>query len=503
MTLFKLANSLLEFFPNIVISDLWMRVEIERIQTKSSDVQPGDLFVAIKGSNHDSHLDLLEVIKKNPSALLIQKGVVERGQLDSFAGPIIEVESSRRALAILAQDFYGNPSRRLFCIGVTGTNGKTSVSCMIEHLLSEMKIPTARIGTLGKVFNGSVLPSMNTTPGPLELAKLLRDFELQGARVVVMEVSSHALDQYRVDGISFNSVVFLNLTHDHLDYHGTMENYFRAKQRLFTDLVYSSGKKPILACINLDDPWASRLQINSKASIVTFGQTKDSDLCYQIKNIDWNQTQFEVKVGQKNYELSLPLVGAFNVSNFLAAFCAISGIGLSLERAARLMSNFRGVPGRMQRVLGINKIVFIDYAHTPDALSNTLSIVREIRDRQSVKGHSRIWVVFGCGGDRDRAKRPVMGQIAESLADVLVITSDNPRSENPSDIIEEIWSGIQGNTNVVHKIEDRAEAIAFALKNMEDEDILIVAGKGHEVYQEIQGVRIPFSDYDEVLKSGG
>jgi UDP-N-acetylmuramoyl-L-alanyl-D-glutamate--2,6-diaminopimelate ligase len=281
-----------------------------------------------------------------------------------------------------------------------------------------------------------------------------------------------------------------------------MQNYFSAKQRLFTDLIYSSVKNPVFASINLDDPWANRLQINSKATILTFGQSEDSDLCYQIKNISWSGTQFEVRLDRKKYHLTLPLIGAFNVSNFLAAFCAISGLGISLDRAARLMSSFKGVPGRMQRVLGINKIVFIDYAHTPDALSNTLGLVRSIKERQSHKDSSRIWVLFGCGGDRDRAKRPVMGKIAESLADVLVITSDNPRFENPSDIIEEIFSGIKGNTQSVHKIEDRAEAIAFAMNHMSDEDVLIIAGKGHEDYQEINGARIPFSDYSQVLKLG-
>jgi len=503
MTLLDLIQPNIALFPEIVLDPKWNSIEVKRIELKSSEVQSGDLFLAIVGSQYDSHADLKLIVNRGPSVMVVQKGSYKGDQFKGYEGIVIEVRSSRRFLAYLAQSFYGHPSRRLFCVGVTGTNGKTSVSCMVEHLLNEMNIPVARIGTLGNTFKDSLQPNLNTTPGPVELAELLRDFELQGARAVVMEVSSHALDQCRTDGVSFNSVIFSNLTHDHLDYHRTMENYFSAKQRLFSDLVYSSGKKPIFASINLDDPWAAKLKINSKASILTFGQVSDADVRFKIQKVDWDGTHFHVSVSDKQIPCFIPLVGEFNVSNFLASYCALSGLGLSLERAISFMQNFRGIPGRIQRVKELKKVVLIDYAHTPDALSKTIKVVRSIRDKQTPKVQSKIWTVFGCGGDRDRSKRPIMGNIAASLSDEVIVTSDNPRTEHPGEIISEVVAGIKNSNKVAYQIEDRARAIQFALTNMAEQDILIVAGKGHEDYQEIDGLKTSFSDYQEILKAGG
>jgi UDP-N-acetylmuramoyl-L-alanyl-D-glutamate--2,6-diaminopimelate ligase len=505
MIAYDLLYPLKDTFPDILILPDWNSVRINQIQTHTLKVQPGDLFVAIKGSSYDTHRDLAQIISQEPAALILESGCYNKELLRSFKGIVLDVSNSRLALAKVSHVFFNNPSKRLFCIGVTGTNGKTSVTCMIQHLLNSSNIPTARIGTLGHEFRGELLKSQNTTPGALELAHLFHKFEAEGARAVVMEVSSHALDQYRVDGIHFNSVVFLNLTHDHLDYHGSMQKYFEAKQRLFTDLIYQSDKKPLFCSVNIDDPYGTKIKIDSKAVTISFGQSPHSDIRFHLKKVNWDGSYFDVFVSGRKIEGFIPLVGAFNVSNFLAAFCALSGVGISIERAIQIMQTFSGVPGRLQRVLELNeRVVFIDYAHTPDALKNTLKVLRSIRSQtEGDSNRSQIWVVFGCGGDRDRAKRPEMARIAEELADQIVVTSDNPRNEDPMQIMSEIKSGFNSKKNQVQMIANRAQAIREALIKMAKQDVLVIAGKGHENYQEIGSIRYPFSDYEEVVKLRG
>lgn len=505
MTLSNLVIGLKDSFFDVSIDQKHQDRVIKGLQVNTALVNPGDMFVAVRGSSYDSHQDLNQVIKKNPAAVVVQRGCYKKSELSTFDGPVIEVLSSRQALALLSQSFYGEPSKKLFCIGVTGTNGKTSVTCMVEHLLNSHHIPTARIGTLGNVFKEHQNLALNTTPGPLELAQVLHDFEKLGAKALVMEVSSHALDQHRVDGMHFNSVVFLNLTHDHLDYHGSMPSYFAAKQRLVTDLVYQSKKSPCFVSVNLDDSWGAQLQVNSRASILSFGKTHNADLRYKVTRVTWEGTYFEVLTPSSTSSLFIPLVGEYNVSNFMAAVSCVSGLGISFERAADYMAHFTGVPGRLQRVLECKeRLVFIDYAHTPDALSNTLEGVRAIHSQvQSGSALGKIWLVFGCGGDRDTSKRPIMAQVAQKLADQIVITSDNPRFENAESILDEIALGFRPHSPNVYRRVDRSEAIAFAMSSMAEHDILIIAGKGHESYQDIKGHKYPFSDYQEVLKVRG
>jgi len=505
MTAYDLLSPLKDTFRDIQILIEWKSVEINQIKTHALKVQSGDLFVAIRGSSYDTHQDLANILLSDPAAIILEAGCYDKKLIKSFKGIVLEVSNSRLALAKISQTFFQNPSKKLFCIGVTGTNGKTSVSCIVQHLLNSSGIPTARIGTLGYEFQGELLESKNTTPGALELAHLCREFMLKGARAVVMEVSSHALDQYRVDGIHFNSVIFLNLTHEHLDYHGSMQRYFEAKQRLFTDLIYESSKKPIFASVNIDDSYGAKLKINSKAATISFGQSPFADIRYHVKKVTWDGSYFDVFLNEHKFEGFIPLVGSFNVSNFIAAFCALSGIGISFERAVQLMRTFSGVPGRLQRVLELNeRIVFIDYAHTPDALKSTLNVVRDIRSNIGTDQNlGQIWVVFGCGGERDKLKRPIMAQVAEELADHIVVTSDNPRNEDPMEIMSEIRSGFKSKKNQVQFIVDRVEAIREAVTKMAKHDILVIAGKGHENYHEIAGVRYPFSDYEEVVKLRG
>jgi UDP-N-acetylmuramoyl-L-alanyl-D-glutamate--2,6-diaminopimelate ligase len=494
---------------SLSLSGEWASLEYGGIQTDPSCVQEGDIFVAIRGTHYDSHQRIIEILGQNPAAVVVEESILKLNpslsQEISFnkkSCPVVSVPSTRLVLALMAHSHYGRPSEKLFCVGVTGTNGKTSVTCLLEHLLNQVGVSVARLGTLGNTLKGVSYPSSHTTPGPLELSRILSHFYNQGAKACVMEVSSHALDQSRVDGLSFDSVVFLNLTHDHLDYHKTMEAYFESKQRLFTDLVWSSKKRPIFAVVHLDDPWIQKLKVDSKASVVSFGTCLEADIRYQVKQVTWEGTFFDLWLPEGPCQsLFIPLVGQFNVSNFIAAVLSLPGFGISFQKACLLLENFKGVPGRLQRVREIKtKIVFIDYAHTPDALEKTLKVVRSVRSHLKQEGQADLWLIFGCGGDRDQEKRPLMARIAQSLADKVILTADNPRGEPLEQIMDQIQAGFQGDRSSLWQLPDRSQAIEFAMKTMKNQDILVIAGKGHEEYQEISGEKRPFSDYQEVLK---
>ena len=458
----------------------------------SKTVQVGSVFFAIKGHARDGHDLISEALAKGAIAVVCSDA--EKVPKD-FEGPILQVQDVRSMASLMAARFYGFPSQRLKTVGVTGTNGKTSVTYLTEYLLNQSGIPTAVMGTIDHHLGEKKWSTDLTTPDPVSLQSRLKDFKNSSAEAVIMEVSSHALDQKRVEGVDFDVAVFTNLTRDHLDYHKTMKQYHEAKQRLFTDLMWKSQKSPTTAVINIDDSFGRRTRVSEKAGIFTYGQV-DCDFQFKVQSFDWMGTHFELKTLEGNFELQIPLLGVHNVYNTVAALAVASAFGVKIEQLMPSLQSFKGIPGRLQKVPVDNKQVFIDYAHTPDALEKVLQMLCETR--KSIQKKSQIWCVFGCGGDRDAGKRPLMALAAEKYADQVIVTSDNPRTENPRQILEDIEKGFS-KTNY-KKIENRKEAIHYALTNSAVGDVILIAGKGHEDYQIIGTEKTHFSDYEVVIE---
>ena len=451
------------------------------IATDSKKVEPGFAFVAVRGARTDGHLFIDEAIQRGAKVIITQgkAGEVRRQKAEDVSW--ITVRDTRTAVGPLTAHLYGDPSSTVDVIGVTGTNGKTTVTYLIEAILKRAKIEAAVVGTINYRYKGICLPSVNTTPGPIELQGFLR--RIRDARVpyAVMEVSSHALDQDRIAGIRFRAALFTNLTQDHLDYHKDMEGYFRAKAKLFTRLP-----KGAYAVINNDDPYGRRLTRLCRARVVTYGTGRGCD--YRAEGIQCraDRTTFTVAHRRRRFLLSTRLIGLHNVQNILtaAAFACEEGVPVPVVQSA--IKNFSPVPGRLERIES-NKgfSVFVDYAHTDDALTNVITALRAL-------GPRRIIVMFGCGGDRDVSKRPRMGRVATELADYCIITSDNPRSESPQAIIEDIRRGITRDNYCV--IPARARAIRSALCRARCGDIVLLAGKGHETYQIVDKKTMHFDD---------
>ncbi|WP_374000629.1 UDP-N-acetylmuramoyl-L-alanyl-D-glutamate--2,6-diaminopimelate ligase [Bdellovibrio bacteriovorus] len=465
-------------------------IEVTGVFNDARLVTPGSVFVAIRGSKLDGHSFLADAVAKGAAALVVE----DRSQIPAnFDGVVLQVPNSREVLDILASRFYWDPGQELFCVGVTGTNGKTSVTYMTEAILNHGKIPTGVIGTVNHHLGEKVWPSEMTTPDPVFLQRRLREFRAEGAMAVAMEVSSHALDQKRVDSVPFNTVIFTNLTRDHLDYHQTMENYLEAKQRLFTDLLWKTHKRPCFAIINTADKYGRRLRVADPAVLWTYGG-KDSDIRYEMIKMDFALTHFKVWTPMGESEVKLPMSGIHNVMNALAALGAGLSAGLPLSVCVEALNSFTGVPGRLQSVPNDKDLsVFVDYAHSPDALENVLTSLNKVRE--NLQSEARIWTIFGCGGDRDKGKRPLMAQMALKYSDEVVITSDNPRTESPDAIIQDILTGVAATEkNKTTTIADRKEAIESTLKKARNGDVILIAGKGHEDYQIVGTQKFPFSD---------
>lgn len=465
-------------------------IEVTGIFNDARLVEPGSVFVAIRGVKLDGHSFIPDAIAKGAAALVVE----DRSLVPSaYAGVVLQVANSREVLDILASRFYWDPGQELFCVGVTGTNGKTSVTYMTEAILNHGRLPTGVIGTVNHHLGVKVWPSEMTTPDPVFLQRRLREFRSEGALAVAMEVSSHALDQRRVDSVPFNTVIFTNLTRDHLDYHQTMEKYLEAKQRLFTDLMWKTHKRPCFAIVNTADKYGRRLRVAEPAILWTYG-AEDSDIRYKILRMEFSHTHFRVWTPMGETEIQLPMSGTHNVMNALAALGAGLSAGLSLSVCAEALSQFTGVPGRLQSVPNAKGLsVFVDYAHSPDALENVLTALNKVRE--NLRSSARIWTIFGCGGDRDKGKRPLMAQMALRYSDKVVITSDNPRTESPESIIEDILTGVRGSDrDKVITVIDRRRAIMETVQQAVDGDVVLIAGKGHEDYQIIGTQKVPFSD---------
>lgn len=466
-------------------------IEVTGVFNDARKVIEGGVFVAIRGVKVDGHTFIPDAISKGASVLVVE----DPNQVpNNFKGFVLRVENTREALDIIASHYQGDPAEELFCVGVTGTNGKTSVTYMVEAILNHANMPTGVIGTVNHHLLEKVWPSDMTTPDPIYLQQRLREFKDEGAQAVAIEVSSHALHQHRVDSIPFNTVIFTNLTRDHLDYHETMDKYFEAKQRLFTDLLWQTEKSPCFAIINIDDKYGRRLHVADPAVLWTYGSDKSADLCFKIKQMDFALTTFDLKTPMGSVEVKLPMSGTHNVMNAVAAIGAGVSASIPLETCVAAIERFTGVPGRLQSVPNDKKLsVFVDYAHSPDALENVLTSLTKVRE--NLQSKAKIWTIFGCGGDRDKGKRPLMAEMALKFSDAVVVTSDNPRTEEPQTIIEDILKGVAAqDKDRVTVLADRKEAIHATIHKAQEGDVILIAGKGHEDYQIIGTTKFPFSD---------
>jgi UDP-N-acetylmuramoyl-L-alanyl-D-glutamate--2,6-diaminopimelate ligase len=468
-------------------------VEVKGLEYDSRRVEEGYLFFAFPGARTDGRRFVQDALARGAVAIASEFEPDDA----SLTARWVHLAHGRQTLALAARNFYGKPDERLGLTGVTGTNGKTTTAYLIDAVLRAAGHTTGMIGTIEYHLAGRVLPAVNTTPESLDLVRLFAELESAGGTHATMEVSSHALALGRVYGLQFHTAVFTNLTRDHLDFHGTMEAYFAAKAQLFAG---AGAAAPPFAVVNRDDEFARRLPFHPDTKICWYGLGQDADLRPRNVSSSFDGLRFEVQFGRMRFPVESPLIGRINVYNILAACGAALSYGVPPETVARGIASLRAVPGRFERVdEGQPFVVVVDYAHTDDALRNTIAVARALNPQ-------RVITLFGCGGDRDRTKRPLMGRAAAEGSDLVVLTSDNPRSEDPLAIMNDALVGIR-RVDVPHIVEpDRATAIGRAIQQAHENDIVILAGKGHETYQVLKDRTIPFDDRAvarEVLRGYG
>ena len=460
-----------------------LETEVSGVFHDSRKVKPGGVFCALKGGGSDGHHYIQAAIDNGAVAV-----ISEQPNPAEFIATWIQVGNGRAAMAIAAANFEGHPSHAFPVVGVTGTNGKTTTSYLVHHLMQSILHRAGLMGTIYYSTGDKLVEASHTTPESTEVQRLLREMRDSDCRGVAMEISSHGLAQHRVTGVAFDVGIFTNLTQDHLDYHRTMDEYFAAKCLLFEQMDAETSKSAT-AIINLDDPYGDRLMKMrfERLKRITYGRGANADFKAGEIRSDFNGTQFKLTFRERQFLVRIPLIGSFNVYNAVAAIAAGWSIGLNLREVVSKMADAPQVPGRLELVGGrqTNYRVFVDYAHTPDAIQNVLSTLRAL-------GPQRIITVFGCGGDRDSAKRPLMAAAAEEGSDLCLLTSDNPRTEDPQKILADAARGFLRGGHEVH--EDRREAIRRAINLAGERDIVLIAGKGHEAYQEINGVRHDFDD---------
>ncbi len=470
-------------------------LDVLQLTQDSRRVTPGTVFVAIRGTTIDGHAYLSKVVEQGAIALVVEDSSKVP---QAFKGAVVKVESTRLALDRLAQRLNGNPAAGLFCIGVTGTNGKTTVTYMIEKILATFGWPTGILGTIDHHLGDQCWPSSLTTPDPLTLQSRLRDFVDLGAQAAAFEVSSHALSQARVDSLPFAVAIFTNFTRDHLDYHQTMEAYFQAKERLFFELLGQNSPTAV-AILNGDDPWVRKTRVREGVTTWWFGKdAEDCEFKFKVVSESLMRSVFDLSTPFGECQVTLPAPGAHNIYNAVAAIAVGCACGVSLETSSKALAAFYGAPGRLEQVVNARGLyIFVDYAHTDDALRTVGTALRASQKSLASHTHSmgRILTVFGCGGDRDRGKRPLMAKAATEFSDLVVLTSDNPRSEDPRQILADVRRGVplDWHGQVIEEV-DRRKALSIALQTAREGDVILIAGKGHEDYQIIGDQRLNFSD---------
>ena len=486
----KSLASLLDLLPKVQVLGSTEKV-ITDVTADSRTVQAGSLFIALRGATVDGHKFLPMAAAKGAVAALVEE--IPEGVPAGVT--LLVVEDTRKAMELVTPYFFDYPGKRLRMIGVTGTNGKTTTTNIIRTILRKAGHKVGLIGTINIMIEDKETVSHNTTPDVVDLQKNLYAMVCAGCDYCVMEVSSHALALQRVAGIEYDCAVLTNITQDHLDFHKTMENYRDAKSLLFEHLT--DGNKPNKnAVFNMDDASSSVIKERTKARVLTYGKGRDNDIYPLSFTVAPKAMQLALATPVGEMDLELKITGEFNVYNVMGAVAAMLAENISKEIIVSVLDGFAGVPGRFQLVeAGQPYTVIVDYAHTPDGLENVLKTARSIT-------RGKLWVVFGCGGDRDNKKRPIMGGLALELADKVVVTSDNPRTEDPERIIDEIFTALQ---NVpagkeVFRLSDRREAINFALGHAAADDVIMIAGKGHENYQILKDKTIHFDDKEVVLE---
>jgi len=459
-------------------------VPISGLAIHSKRVRSGDLFVAIRGATTDGHEFIDEAMQRGAAAVVAER----LPAVTTRACPCIVVPDSKAALAVAAAKFYGRPSKRLNLLGVTGTNGKTTTTYLLKSILEASGTSTGLLGTIHYEIGERMVPSVNTTPGPLELQRFFAQMVAEGLQWCAMEVSSHALAQDRIAGLEFDAAIFSNLGSDHLDYHKTIEAYAAAKRRLF-DYLKPNG----VAIINADDPFGRTLaETLPNRRVLTYAMERHARVRVRMVECSWQGIYVLLETPWGVVPLTSPLLGRHNVSNLTAAATTLLALGVTPASIQRGLSELRPIPGRLERVPHRGNVnVLIDYAHTADALRLVLLALRELT-------RGRLLVVFGCGGNRDETKRPIMGRMASLLADQVLLTSDNPRREPPLAILRQIQSGFAPGFSQFQIVPEREQAIAQALSLAQPGDTVLIAGKGHESYQIFDHVTIPFSDLDVV-----
>ncbi|MCK4538085.1 MAG: UDP-N-acetylmuramoyl-L-alanyl-D-glutamate--2,6-diaminopimelate ligase [Candidatus Krumholzibacteria bacterium] len=463
-------------------------IDILGITVDSRDVKPGYLFIAVSGHAKDGHEYIGQAVENGAAAVVVEKDIDAKV-------PVIVVDDSQAAESLLSRRFYEEPDMRMVLAGITGTNGKTSTAFLVQSVFERAMGQTGIIGTVGNGVGKDIRPSDQTTPGASSLIRMLAGFRDSGCRSAVMEVSSHAAVQGRTTGLEFDVGVFTNITRDHLDYHGTFEEYIEAK-RIFVDSLNASGrmKKEGVLAYNLDDGNVRNVAELYKGRKISFGLGSGAEIRAGSVRADLNGSTFVLETPDGSIDIALKLLGGFSIYNALSAATAAIAIGISLEDIKSGLESVAAIPGRFQ-IVRVNEgpVVVVDYAHTPDALESLLSFCREL-------GPANLISVFGCGGDRDRGKRPMMGKIAAEISDRVYVTSDNPRMEDPEAIIDEVMEGVGEGTTSVTRIADRGEAIALAIRGAGKDDLVVLAGKGHEEYQVVGTDKIHFSDIEEAGK---
>ncbi len=470
--------------------------EVEGLSYNSATVEPNDVFFAIRGYKSDGNTYIPDALSKGA------KAVITDGTPEVIDSRIYKVKDSRKAMAAMSNVFYGFPSKKMKMIGVTGTNGKTTVTSIINHVLQAVGKKTGLIGTNGNYINKRYIKTEHTTPESVELNKLLNEMVSDEVEFVTMEVSSHSLALSRVYGVEFDTVVFTNLSPEHLDMHNTMEEYFAAKRILFDSLKRINDKGNRTAAIyNCDDEYGEKIVSSAESERISYGFGCGIFTAKNLK-MDFDGMSFDVLVPRNGEDtekihIKANLTGRFNAYNILAAIAALKTFNISYKEITSAVKSFSPVDGRFNPVrLPGGAAAIIDYSHTPDSLLKAITAIREILDES--KSNGRIITVFGCGGNRDKTKRPLMGKIASENCDEIIITSDNPRDEEPMDIIEEIKAGITRDNYIVE--ENRELAVQKAVELSKKGDVILVAGKGHETYQEIKGVKYHLSDKELVEK---
>ena len=480
-----LLNELLENVPHIIQTKGLLNIDIDSLMSNSRNKQPNGLFFCVCGMRFDAHTYAPEAIENGACALVVERFL-------PLEVPQVLVKNVRSAMAYIASAFYGYPSNDMRMIAISGTKGKTTTTFLMKSILESSGLKTGLIGTTGNLIGNKHLPSNMTTPDPIELQSTLAQMRDEGVKAVVMEASAHAVDMNRMDGIQFESACFTNFSQDHLDYFGTMDHYFQVKKQLFLN---SSVKN---AAINADDEMVATIVSELKQPYITFAISAKADVYARDIEITENGVAFSIILkGIEQEHITMHLTGMFNVYNALAAASLSLIMGISWQAIKEGLQKVEMVPGRVE-MLATNTPykVILDYAHSPDSLENILHTVREFTK-------NRLIVLFGCGGDRDHGKRPIMGEIVGNLADFSIITSDNPRTEDPNVILRAIERGMKQTAGEYIVIENRRDAIRHALEMGLEGDIIILAGKGNETYQDIAGVKHPFDEkkiVEEILQ---